>query len=103
MTARPRRRDSLWIALGLAALAAVLAVTQVTWRLDRVVYDQALSWWSRPAPPQITIIAIDDASLSAIGRWPWPRAVHATLLEQLGAAGPKAVALDLVQIGRAHV
>ena len=96
MTARPRRRDSLWIALGLAALAAVLAVTQVTWRLDRVVYDQALSWWSRPAPPQITVIAIDDASLSAIGRWPWPRAVHATLLEQLAAARPKAVALDLV-------
>ena len=96
MRARPRRRDSLWIAFGLAAFAAVLAATQVTWRLDRFVYDLALSWGSRPAPPQITVIAIDDASLSAIGRWPWPRAVHATLLERLVAAGPKAVALDLV-------
>lgn len=96
MTARPRRRDSLWIAVGLAALAALLAATQATWRLDRVIYDQALSWWSRPPPPLITIIAIDDASVAAIGRWPWRRAVHATLLEKLAAAGPKAVALDLV-------
>ena len=96
MTARPRRRDSLWIAVSLAALAAVLAATQVTWRLDRVVYDQALSWWPRPPPPQITIIAIDDASLAAIGRWPWPRAVHATLLERLARARPKALALDVV-------
>lgn len=96
MTPRPRRRDSLWIALGLAAVAGLLAATQATWRVDRLVYDRALSWWSQSTPPQITLIAIDDASIEAIGRWPWRRAVHATLLERLAQVRPKAIALDLV-------
>ncbi len=96
MTPRPRRRDSLWIALGLAAVAGLLAATQATWRVDRLVYDRALSWWTQPTPPQITLIAIDDASLEAIGRWPWRRAVHATLLQHLAQVRPRAIALDLV-------
>ena len=91
-----RQRDVLFIAAVLAALAALLAATHATWRLDRIVYDQALAWSSRPVPPGITVIAIDDASLAAIGRWPWPRAVHATLLEQLVPLRPRAVLLDLV-------
>jgi CHASE2 domain-containing sensor protein len=42
------------------------------------------------------IVAIDDASIQAIGRWPWRRAVHATLLGRLAAARPRAVVLDLL-------
>ncbi|MDP2007115.1 MAG: CHASE2 domain-containing protein [Rubrivivax sp.] len=90
------QRDTWWLAALLAVLAALLAATQATWRLDRIVYDQALAWSSLPVPADITVIAIDDASLAAIGRWPWPRAVHTTLLEQLVPLQPRAVLLDLV-------
>jgi CHASE2 domain-containing sensor protein/nitrogen-specific signal transduction histidine kinase len=93
---RWRWRDEAFIAVLLAALAAVLASTGVAWRLDRSLYDTALRWWSRPAPADVLIVAIDDTSIAALGRWPWSRAVHATLLQQLVQAKPRAVVLDLV-------
>lgn len=91
-----RRRDDVLIAAVLAALALLLALGGFTWRADRLIYDTALAWWTRPPPSDIVIVAIDDASIDAIGRWPWPRTVHATLLERLSAARPRAIALDLV-------
>jgi len=91
-----RWRDELAIAGVLALLAALLALGSWTWRLDRLVYDLGLALWGRPPPADIVIVAIDDASIAAIGRWPWRRAVHATLLDQLTRARPRAVALDLV-------
>jgi CHASE2 domain-containing sensor protein/signal transduction histidine kinase len=92
----PRWRDELGITAALAVLACSLALGGWAWRLDRVVYDLGLTLWSRAPPPGLVIIAIDDASLQAIGRWPWRRAVHASLLERLASASPRAVALDLV-------
>lgn len=91
-----RRRDDVPIAAVLAALAAVLALGGLTWRADRLFYDAGLAAWPRRAPDDVVIVAIDDASIAAIGRWPWPRAVHATLLDRIAAAKPKAIALDLV-------
>lgn len=95
--APPRRwRDEGAIAAVLVLLASALALGGWAWRLDRLVYDFGLALWTRPPPPQIVIIAIDDASIAAIGRWPWRRAVHASLLQRLAAAAPRAIALDLV-------
>ena len=65
----------------LAALAFVLPLSGWTWRADRLVYDIGLSAWRRPVPEGITIVAIDDASVAAIGRWPWPRQRHAELID----------------------
>lgn len=83
------------VALVLAALAFVLPLSGWTWRADRLVYDIGLSLWRRPVPEGIVIVAIDDASVAAIGRWPWPRAVHSTLLARLAAARPRAIGLDV--------
>jgi CHASE2 domain-containing sensor protein/signal transduction histidine kinase len=91
-----RWRDELAIMALLALVACGLALGGWAWRLERVVYDLGLTLWSRPAPDDIVIVAIDDASIDAIGRWPWRRAVHASLLERLSQAQPKAIALDLV-------
>ena len=97
----PRAGRSRWlggtagVALVLAALAFVLPLSGWTWRADRLVYDIGLSTWRRPVPEGITLVAIDDASVAAIGRWPWPRAVHATLLSRLADARPKAIGLDV--------
>ena len=84
------------VALLLAALAFALAFGGWTWRADRVVYDFGLGAWSRPPPPGIVIVAIDDASIAAIGRWPWPRAVHSTVLDRIAQARPRAIGLDLI-------
>lgn len=83
------------VAWVLAAVAFALSLSGWTWRADRLVYDIGLSAWRRPVPEGIVIVAIDDASVAAIGRWPWPRAVHSTLLSRLAAARPRAIGLDV--------
>jgi adenylate cyclase len=47
-----------------------------------------------PPNPQIAIIAIDDKSIAELGRFPWSRSHYIPLLENLSAAGAKAVLFD---------
>lgn len=98
-SSRSQRRRRLW--LEWSALALLLGVFVIVagsddWfeRLDTAFYDSALRLWQRPATPNVVLVAIDDESLRQLGRWPWPRAVHATLLPHLAAA--RGVFLDLL-------
>lgn len=45
---------------------------------------------------QVVIVAIDEKSLAAIGRWPWPRTVLAELVRKLSDAGAKVIAVDIL-------
>ncbi len=48
-------------------------------------------------PADILVVAVDEPSFQEIGLpWPWPRRLHAKLLERLGRAGARAVILDMV-------
>ena len=51
------------------------------------------------ADPGIVVIDADDQSLAqmkeAAGLWPWPREIHADLLEALQEFGPRAVIFDM--------
>uniref|UniRef100_A0A0N5A4J7 CHASE2 domain-containing protein n=1 Tax=Parastrongyloides trichosuri TaxID=131310 RepID=A0A0N5A4J7_PARTI len=49
-----------------------------------------------PADENIVIIAIDDRSLEALGQWPWPRDLHARLIDRLTEAGAGPVAYDVL-------
>jgi adenylate cyclase len=44
----------------------------------------------------VIIVDIDDASLAAIGRWPWPRTQLAQLIEATRRLGALAVGLDIL-------
>lgn len=88
-----RAQWALLLAVLLLALLALDALG-LAWRLDNALYDAAQR--GGPAPDDVVIVAIDDASVARIGRWPWSRAVHATLLERLRAAGVRGVALDVI-------
>jgi adenylate cyclase len=44
----------------------------------------------------VVIVDIDDASLAALGRWPWPRTRLARLIEATHRAGALAVGLDII-------
>mgnify|MGYP001627330829 CR=1 FL=1 len=46
--------------------------------------------------PDITIVTIDDRSLSKIGTWPIPRKHHAQLIRQLTGFGARVIALDIL-------
>jgi len=47
----------------------------------------------RDASPNIIIIAIDDVSIEAIGKWPWPRKIFAELVGKLQDA--RTIAIDV--------
>jgi adenylate cyclase len=49
------------------------------------------------ASPEVVILAIDDASLEKLGRWPWSRAVIGRLVDLLVTAGAAAIGFDIVQ------
>ncbi|MEK7858022.1 MAG: CHASE2 domain-containing protein [Elusimicrobiota bacterium] len=45
---------------------------------------------------EIVLIAIDNNSIAALGRWPWPRSRLAAMVDKLAAAGPRLIGLDIV-------
>lgn len=50
---------------------------------------------TEPKVNDIQIVGIDDESLSNIGRWPWPRAIVAQLLDEVANHGAKVVGLNI--------
>ncbi len=50
------------------------------------------------APPNHVVVHvdIDDLSLEKVGRWPWPRATQAAIIDTLLECGARAVALDII-------
>ena len=53
----------------------------------------------RPRPQEIrpvVIVDIDEASLKAIGQWPWPRTTVADLLTQITQLGAVAIGFDII-------
>lgn len=96
---RERRR------LGRIAVATLLTILLLFGRatsLWQTVEGRAFDLLStidppRPTEPGPIVITIDEPSFSALSRqWPWPRDIHATLIERLRAAGVRAIGVDLV-------
>jgi len=44
----------------------------------------------------VRVVDIDDASLAALGQWPWPRTVMAELIAKIGAAGAASITTDII-------
>ncbi len=79
-------------------VAAVLAIALVSgWAsgLRNALADIRFSWLSQTASGDIVVIAIDAPSIEKIGVWPWPRRLHAELLDQLERAGAKDIVFDV--------
>ncbi len=45
---------------------------------------------------QVAMVLIDDATLAQYGRWPWPRAELAKLVQAVSAQHPKAIGMDVL-------
>ena len=60
--------------------------------LERYTYDLGVRANPRAPSDKVVVIAIDDDSVAKIGRFPWPRVVHAQLLDRLRESGAKVVA-----------
>jgi CHASE2 domain-containing sensor protein len=80
--------------LGLVVSLVLLFMggSQVIQSLERSAYDWGVRASSRTPSDRVVVIAIDDASIRNIGRWPWSRQVHAKMTENLANAKAKVVA-----------
>ncbi|MFU2930153.1 CHASE2 domain-containing protein [Pseudomonas paraeruginosa] len=88
-------REWLLVSLVLLPLTALLSLSAGL-PLNNLLYDRLRNLTPLAVDPRILIVAIDDRSLESLGRWPWPRSVHAELLERLSAAGARSVLLDVI-------
>ncbi|WP_454712610.1 CHASE2 domain-containing protein [Cupriavidus nantongensis] len=93
-----RRTLVEWCLLAAAVLALVMLAAREGWteRADLAAYDIAIGAQHHPARDDIVIVGIDDASITAIGRWPWRRAVLAQLVERIAAGRPRVIGVDVI-------
>jgi len=78
-----------------AAILAIALLTNWPGALRNDLTDLRFAWQSRAATGDVVVIAIDAPSIEQIGVWPWPRRLHAELLQKLDAAGINDVAFDV--------
>ncbi len=103
-TKRSRRAYLLRAGLGLIWVVFLLGHALGVYRVDAIerleVHSYDLRLLATPGAdpdPAVVIVDIDEASLGAVGRWPWPRHVVAALVEELvDRQGAALVAFDVV-------
>jgi len=79
------------LTIGLFCASAFLFGMLEIW--SRRVSDRLYLPYS--ADQRIVLVAIDDASMARLGRWPWDRAVHGKLIDNIASAGPLAIGYDV--------
>jgi adenylate cyclase len=92
--------------VGVTAVCAAIAVVIACLRLvapvpievlDRKLLDfRHLARGPVEAGPDVVIVAIDETSLAQVGRWPWPRARLAELVDRLADDAVAAIGFDVV-------
>lgn len=89
----------IWVPIAIAFLFAAFQFS-FSASLDGVrergfdIYQRLLP---RDVPlDQVAIVAIDDASLSSFGRWPWPRQKVGEVVALIEQSGAAAIGLDLL-------
>ncbi|HEX5934283.1 MAG TPA: EAL domain-containing protein [Pseudorhizobium sp.] len=73
----------------------VLPATALVGQLDHKLFDLRAESASRRASDRFVFLAIDKESLDHVGTWPWPRSVHAAVVDALVAAGAADIFLDI--------
>jgi adenylate cyclase len=90
------------IPIAAALLAGALGLLAFVHNIELQTYDLRVEATARPPAPanDIVLIAIDNDSVRRmeplVGRWPWPRLVHGTVIDYLAAAGAKVIGYDIL-------
>ena len=75
---------------------AFSAGTDLMQSLERKAYDIGLLATSRIPSDKVAVIAIDDRSISNLGRWPWPRSKQADMLKLLSDSHAKVIGTSVL-------
>ena len=89
----------LKVGLLATAVSVLIYIIQVPFfqEIDLKAFDFHFKSRGRVEPTgEVAIVAIDEKSLDAFGRWPWPRTRMAELVRKLNAMSPAVIAFDVV-------
>jgi adenylate cyclase len=97
------RKAAAGLLIGMSAAAIVVALTNLeAFRtVELKTYDWRLARTADPSTARndIALVEIDEYSLRNLepnaGRWPWPRIVHATLIDYLRRGNPTLIVYDV--------
>ena len=104
MTSPSWRPVVIGIALGIAAttVAAFVGATAFGHRVENGSYDLRVRATASPVSSSspIVIVEINESSIRGlepvVGRWPWPRLVHASAIDYLKRSGAKVIVYDVL-------
>ncbi|HEX5363646.1 MAG TPA: serine/threonine-protein kinase [Gallionella sp.] len=80
-----------FVGLAVVLLFLLAAQSDLIQSLERKAYDLGMQATSRTPSDKIAVIAIDEESLRNLGRWPWPREIHARMVDILAEGHAKVV------------
>lgn len=88
------------VAVGLAVFGLVAGLRMTRWFevVELKALDHLVRRYADPAKSDsnLLLLAIDESSLEAFGRWPWPRDRFGYVVRYLKQAGAKAVVFDVM-------
>ncbi|WP_277057244.1 CHASE2 domain-containing serine/threonine-protein kinase [Trichlorobacter lovleyi] len=95
----PRIRHAPLLVAGIITLLMLLA-TLLQWYplqlLEYKSYDLRARLRARKPVAPIVVVAIDDASIERLGRWPWPRGYMAELTAQIASYEPALIGTNIL-------
>jgi CHASE2 domain-containing sensor protein len=80
-----------FVGLLVALVFLVGAKSDLIQSLERKAYDLGVMASSRTPSDKIAVIAIDEQSIANLGRWPWPREIHAKMIDVLASGHAKVI------------
>jgi len=87
----------LTVTLAIAGLAYFKA--PLTESLENKLYDLRLKHSPKaPLSDQIVFVAIDEASIESVGRWPWPRGHVGLLIQKIAEGRPKVIGVNILYV-----
>ena len=84
-------RDDWFWGLLVALVFLVGANSDLVQSLEHKAYDLGVLASSRTPSDKIAVIAIDDLSIAKLGSWPWPREIHAKMVDILTEGHAKVI------------
>jgi adenylate cyclase len=94
-----RRREVaiLLVVIAAAAIGVVAYATHLMRALEQQSVDARFSVrGTQPRPSEFAVVEVDDHTFDELGvQWPFPRSLHARLIDRLREAGAKVIAVDI--------
>jgi class 3 adenylate cyclase/CHASE2 domain-containing sensor protein len=99
-----RLERKLLLINGLLGTGLTLLVLLLDWggqlqALERWFYDRRAlycQFFAKPPTDRLVFLDIDDPAINTIGRWPWDRRTMAGIIDEVAAAGPQLIFLDIL-------